>query len=181
MGLCGRNPAQVAHRCAAHFSRAHPSAAHAAHITPSSRLALSLRPMYAPPLPRPQAYDVHWLAGMQAGSAGVQALGDTWEGTGGQGAAEDGAAPELEVRTGPACTARPARCPPRLPRPGGADQPAVQLKGGKHAACSRPRLVQEDILGGWDEESLKDLMGDYDDEGEDSGEFDDFDSPATDY
>ncbi|KAL4429363.1 hypothetical protein ABPG77_005137 [Micractinium sp. CCAP 211/92] len=81
------------------------------------------------------AYDVHWLAGMQAGGAGVQALGDSWEGVGGLGVAEDGSAPELE----------------------------------------------EDIIGGWDEESLKDLMGEYDDEGEESGEFDDFDSPATDY
>lgn len=54
------------------------------------------------------------------------------------------------------------------------------------AAATKPVLptrtaLQEDIIGGWDEESLKDLMGEYDDEGEESGEFDDFDSPATDY
>ncbi|KAL4458637.1 hypothetical protein ABPG75_013502 [Micractinium tetrahymenae] len=81
------------------------------------------------------AYDVHWLAGMQAGGAGVQALGDSWEGLGGLRIADDGATPELE----------------------------------------------EDILGGWDEESLKDLVGEYDDEGEDGSDFEDFDSPAADY
>jgi len=42
-------------------------------------------------------------------------------------------------------------------------------------------VLQEDVMGGWDPEMFEDLMGEYDEESEEAGEYDDFDSPAADY
>jgi hypothetical protein len=40
--------------------------------------------------------------------------------------------------------------------------------------------VQEDVIGGWDQEVFADFMPEYEDD-EDGGDTEDFDSPATDY
>ena len=50
--------------------------------------------------------------------------------------------------------------------------------------CNRPLPMQDDVIGGWDADLLKDLLPDqYDEEEleEEGDDYDEFDTPAADY
>ena len=136
---------------------------------------------------------------MLAGGAGVSALGGVWA-SGGESDAEggEGMVAEQEVRGyargcswyQPATSGTRRLCvvlgamlfepgPPATSKPGEHKTKLPNLPCHTRHLCT----LQEEVMGGWDQELFEDLMGEYDEEGDGdaAAEFDDFDSPAADY
>ena len=132
---------------------------------------------------------------MQAGGAGVAALGGAFEAAAVVAVGDDGLPIDPEVRQQhptaacclPVCLlAFPT--PPHHPPPPPPPPPPNNLLSNTMLSfcsflptCPLPRAVQEDVMGGWEAEMFEDLMPQYDDEADETTEYEDFDSPAADY